>query len=373
MLSWADDYNLPPAKTTERVNLLAEFKPGMRGVFPPEVSASAFATRYQDGKSHTIRPGGAQLLAQGQPTLAWIAGPPDAFTAKGHNFRAGQTLRKQAALVNDTRVPLDYEVAWTVNLGGKPVVNGDLKGTIPAGRASSCRSKRPCPLRKIPPSRKASSRWNAKVGTTTHQDRFTFQVFPTEAKSPPLKTPVLIADSSGKTSAWLASLGVKTLPWDGEAAPGAVLVIGRQTLSGTAGNRPKLSALEDFVTAGGRLLVMSQDADWIRENTGFRVTRHSTRRMWPVQAAHPLMAGVPVSALRDWAGGSTLQEARPAYPLNEFPPHGWRWGQRGVLGAAASKNRISPVGGRFLKASSTCNTRRSWNSISAKAGSPGAR
>jgi beta-galactosidase len=335
MLSWADDYNLPTAKTTERMNLLAEFKPGQRGAFPPEVSASSFATRYQDGKSHTIRPGGAQLLAQGQPTLAWIAGPAEAFTAKDHNFRAGQTLKKQAALVNDTRGPLDYEATWTLSLGGKQVATGDVKGTIQAGTSLLAPFETALPATENSAVTDGVIELEAKLGDATQQDRFTFQMFPPEPKSPLLKNPVLIADSSGKTSDWLTSLGVKTLPWDGEAAPGAVLVVGRQTLSGTAGNRPKLSALEDFVLAGGRLLVMSQDAGWIRENTGFRVTRHSTRRMWPVQAAHPLMAGVPVAALRDWAGDSTLQETKPVYPLNEFPPYGWRWGQRGVLGAAA--------------------------------------
>lgn len=334
MLSWADDYNMPAVKTPEQVNLLAEFKPGQRGAFPPSVPASALFTRYQNGKSHTIRPGGAQLLAQGKPTLAWISGPPEAFTAKDHNFRAGQTLKKQAALLNDTRDPLDYEATWTVSISGQQVATGDLEGTIQPGTSLLLPFETALPITEDSTIKDGFIDLHAKIGTATHEDRFVFQVFPLESKTSQLKTPVLIADSSGKTSAWLTTLGVKTRPWDGEAAPGAVLVVGRQTLSGASSMRPKLSALEDFVTAGGRLLVMSQDPAWIRENTGFRVTRHSTRRMWPVQSTHPVLSGVPLVSLHDWAGISTLQEAKPINSPNDFPPYGWRWGQRGVLGAA---------------------------------------
>lgn len=68
---------------------------------------------------------------------------------------------------------------------------------------------------------------------------------------------------------------------------------------------------------------MSQDVNWLRENLGFRVTHHSTRRMWPLQKDHPLVAGVPLVALRDWAGESLHQEARPQFSEKEYPPHGW--------------------------------------------------
>ncbi len=39
------------------------------------------------------------------PTLAWIAGPAGAYTAKDHHFRPGQKIEKQIVLINDTRQP----------------------------------------------------------------------------------------------------------------------------------------------------------------------------------------------------------------------------------------------------------------------------
>ena len=334
MLSWADDYNMPAIKPNDRLSLSAEFKPGMRGTFPSSVPAHAFNTQHKDGVTHTIRPGGAQLLQQGKPTLAWIAGPLDAFTAKDHNFRPGQTIQKQAAFVNDSRGPLDYAAAWSVRLAGKEFAKGQLKGTILPGASVLAPFEVTLPASEASTGAIGTISLTARIGSVDHSDQFSFHIFPPEPKTSPIEGPVLIADFEGKTTAWLTSLGVKTQPWNGEPAPGALLIIGNKALSGATGKRLQLAALEAFTTTGGRLLIMSQDADWIRENAGFRVTRHSTRRMWPVTANHSIMAGVPITALRDWAGSSTLQEAKPTYPINGVPIHGWRWGQRGVIAAA---------------------------------------
>ncbi len=53
------------------------------------------------------------------PTLAWIAGSAEAYTAKDHHFRSGQKIDKQIVLINDTRRPQDFTVAWTASVGGK--------------------------------------------------------------------------------------------------------------------------------------------------------------------------------------------------------------------------------------------------------------
>ena len=45
------------------------------------------------------------------PTLAWIAGPAEAYTAKDHQFSSSQQVRKQIVLINDTRQPQDFTAA----------------------------------------------------------------------------------------------------------------------------------------------------------------------------------------------------------------------------------------------------------------------
>ena len=58
------------------------------------------------------------------PTLAWIAGPAGAYTAKDHHFRSGQKIEKQIVLINDTRQPQHFTAAWTAAVGGKEVGQG---------------------------------------------------------------------------------------------------------------------------------------------------------------------------------------------------------------------------------------------------------
>ena len=58
------------------------------------------------------------------PTLAWIAGPAGAYTAKDHHFRSGQKIEKQIVLINDTRQPQQFTAAWTAAVGGKEVGKG---------------------------------------------------------------------------------------------------------------------------------------------------------------------------------------------------------------------------------------------------------
>src|SRR3974390_2622667 len=64
------------------------------------------------------------------PTLAWIAGPAGAYTAKDHHFSPGQKIEKQIVLINDTRQPQNFTAAWTTPMGGKEVDKGQLQGSL---------------------------------------------------------------------------------------------------------------------------------------------------------------------------------------------------------------------------------------------------
>ena len=62
------------------------------------------------------------------PTLAWIAGPAGAYTAKDHHFRSGQKIEKQIVLINDTRQPQQFTAAWTAAVGGQGSGQGHEAG-----------------------------------------------------------------------------------------------------------------------------------------------------------------------------------------------------------------------------------------------------
>ncbi len=46
---------------------------------------------------------GQALLRNNMPLLAYIAGKPDAFTSKDHNFYPGETVGKQLVVINNSR------------------------------------------------------------------------------------------------------------------------------------------------------------------------------------------------------------------------------------------------------------------------------
>ena len=64
------------------------------------------------------------------PTLAWIAGQPEAYTAKDHHFSAGQRFQKQIVLINDMRQPQTFEATWVATVDGKTVGQGELRGKL---------------------------------------------------------------------------------------------------------------------------------------------------------------------------------------------------------------------------------------------------
>ena len=64
------------------------------------------------------------------PTLAWIAGPAGAYTAKDHNFRSGQKIEKQLVLINDTRRPQPFTATWIATVGAKEVGQGKMDGNL---------------------------------------------------------------------------------------------------------------------------------------------------------------------------------------------------------------------------------------------------
>ena len=64
------------------------------------------------------------------PTLAWIAGKPDAYTAKDHHFASGQKVQKQIVLINDLRQPQDFKAKWFATVNGQPAGQGELRGTL---------------------------------------------------------------------------------------------------------------------------------------------------------------------------------------------------------------------------------------------------
>ena len=266
------------------------------------------------------------------PTLAWIAGPAGAYTAKDHHFSPGQKVEKQIVLINDTRAPQNFTATWTASLVGKQVDQGELQGRLDVSEI------RFIPFQFTAPTVEAGGKVDgqialtARIGETGHRDAFALRVFGADK---PESGQISVIDPNGQTAKMLSSLGYETTPWNGAAAP--LVVIGRNALK----DNPSLAAkLEPDVRAGGRALILAQDPEWIARALGWRVCPKVSRRAFPLNSL--VTRGIDADDLRDWTGSSTLIEAYPEYVGDylrgnerEQPYAGWHWGNRGGVTSAA--------------------------------------
>ncbi len=309
------------------------FQPGQRGAYYPGVHKTALHYLQPEGNWVTW-PAGQALIDNNSATLAWIAGPPERFTAKDHGFEAGERVTKQAVLINDQRTVQAFRLQWTVAVGGADVASGESAGQIPPARNLLL------PLSFTAP--EVTTRADgvvalaATIGQRRHHDEFRFRVFPREDGVQGGRR-LWVFDPEGATTALLKSLAFVPQAWDGKPHPNELLVIGRHALD--SGLRLP-GSVEQHVAAGGRLLILAQSPDWLRRAIGLRVARHVSRRFFPVvsQPHHPALGGLDAEDLRDWRGAGTLVPetggGMDESPTSD-PEFGWHWGNQGSVSSCA--------------------------------------
>jgi len=265
------------------------------------------------------------------PTLAWIAGPANAYTAKDHHFRPAQKIEKQIVLLNDTRQAQDFTVTWTATVDDKEIDKDRMQGSLEVSET------RFIPIRIVAPAVESGEKadgqitMTATIGETTHSDTFAFRIFGEEQSG---KGRIAVIDPSGMTGKMLSDLGYATDSWNDESP---LVVIGRNALE----QDPAIaSKLEAWVRAGGRAVIFAQDPQWMTEALGWRVCPNVSRRVFPMNC--PISLGFDSDDLRDWTGNSTLIEAYPVYEGDylrgnerQQPYAGWHWGNRGGVTSSA--------------------------------------
>jgi len=311
---------------TEQLKL---FVPGMRGtVVAGAIKAN---TKPFSPEGTDVYPAGEALMEANGPTLAWIAGGAEAFTAKDHSFAAGQEVQKQAVLVNDERSARDYAYGWQVTVEGRETAGHSGQGRLEPAETLFVPLSFRAPAVVGKAKAEGSIGLSARIGTRRHQDRFAFRVF---APPQPLSATVALYDPQGKSRPMLQALGCTVEQWSPSSQ--GLIVIGREALSS---GPPLPFDLEATVRGGRRVLILTQDPQWLGRQMGFRVAAQLSRRVFAVDGEHPLMHDLDAEDLRDWRGQSTLVEAYPPPELQKpawrSPVHGFHWGNRGALSSAA--------------------------------------
>lgn len=338
MIPWQDGHGWQVSDEGKQRVSWGDFKAGDRGVYLEKVPQ--YFQGYFQAPGFKIYPGGEAILANNGPTLAWIAGESGNFVSKDHSYEGESVLKKQVVLINDTRESQSFSFQWEVKVGNAVVMTGENQGTIAS--AKTLFFPIDVTLPRVEGKVDGAIALQAQVGSVRHQDRFEFRVFsPSSEQSLP---EISILDPVGKTTQMLEGLGYRVTPWKGSQTSGLV-AIAREALSAQddLALNGELAQLESLVKQGGRVMIFTQNPEWIHGTLGFRVAPHLSRRVFPVQDNHPLLQGLDSLDLKDWRGESTLVEAYPdttqtgikRSPPRDLPWYGWHWGNRGVVSSAA--------------------------------------
>lgn len=292
----------------------------------------------KDRKGNTTEAGRA-LFENNQPTLAWISGPAGAVTDKAQNFAAGETVKKSAVLINDSVDPQPYKLTWSATFGSGKAEGSDT-GTLASGERKFVPIEFPVGAQAPAEVVAATLKLEATIGTRTHADAFAFSVVPAPAAAPQLANASLY-DPKGLTGKLLTASGVSVPAWDGQATldpkTTPLLIIGREALSHET---PLPAGVEGYVRAGGRLLLMQQQPDYLRSALRLRVSPHVSRQFFPLNASAPVLGPLKAENLRYWRGTSSLLPEFLDRPLskNRIPLWGWHVSNRhGVSSGAIEK------------------------------------
>lgn len=338
MIPWANGHGFTRTDDANREIELPPFVPGERGPHANRVRADKI--HKLSPPAFALNPAGEALVANNQPTLAWIAGRDgDAevdrrgFADRSHHYRGGDEITKQLVFINDARAVQPVRFTWRIELGGEALAEGG--DDFELGSAEDRLVAIAASLPAVDERSEGAVILEATIGEAVHQDRFVFRVYP-QAQRP--GTTLAVVDEVGETRAMLEALGYPVEAWDGVTTD-RLVVIGRRQLSAHG----LVDALQGHVEAGGRAVIMAQDPDWLRQTWGLRVAWHQSRRVHVVDADHPVTAGLDARDLHLWSGHSRLLEPRPDYlathgwakaPSSQ-PYAGWRWGNRHSIASAA--------------------------------------
>ena len=254
----------------------------------------------------------AETLARcNMPLLAYIAGAPEAFTGKDHNFAPREAIDKQLIVINNSRQAISAKCSWS--LGGA-AGHQDVR-LAPGGQHR-------IPIRlAAPPTGQHALRAAVTFGDGTKQaDTFLIDVVPRLLPGPRPNDTVIIPKGA--------------LTVDGPAAD--------------------LSRLRD----GLKAIVFEQSADVLEKRLGFRVAHYGLRQVFARVPGHKLLAGVEERHLRNWRGSSTLLpprlEYKPGAQFNNAPTVTWagipvtRVWRAGNRGTVASVLIEKPACGDFM-------------------------
>ena len=294
---------------------------------------------------------GEAVVRNNRPLLAYLGGKPGAFTEKGHNFRAGETIEKQIVVVNNSRATVACDCAWSVDLSTPP--SGSAAFTSPTGDIHM----RPLRISISAGVKPGAYTLRLSVKFTpggAQEDTFIINVLAPD-QAPTAGGKLAIFDPPGETTRMLAALGVHgdAVQADADLAKYDVLIVGKNALT-PEGLGPNLARIRE----GLRVIVFEQHADVLEQRFGFRVQEYGLREVFRRIPDHPVLTGLDENLLKDWRGEATNMAPRLTYKQLPYPiinpaitsagltvTRPWRCGNRGNVASVLIEK---PACGDFL-------------------------
>jgi len=302
------------------------------GVTPDFVTNGGYWQSAHDGwKTNSW---GDSLKRWNQDVVAYLAGEPKNFCERGHNVTAGETITKQAVLINDSAATVKLNFNWRLTAGRAPVDEGS--GTIEAKAGE--RAFAPFRVR-IPDAAKGNLTLSIRFGTGEAQQVDSLSLNTVEAVTPRTGN-LTVFDPKGLTAAVLkrGKVAFTPLQADGDASGYAGLIVGREAITET----DPLPDIAPLLAKGRRVLVMEQSAAGLSKRLGFRINDPSLRTVFTRVADHAVLAGLDNDRLRDWRGSGTLLPEQYDLPEAELTDptfdwlgfantRVWKWGNTGTV------------------------------------------
>ena len=252
-----------------------------------------------------------------QPRLVFLSGPAAHFTAKDHDYFAGEAFEQSITAVFDGPGNSDFTVDWVLSSGGNQVAKGVETFQLKAGDIEH----RPLPLTAPNVTERTDGKLAMSIRGTKLGDELPLTFFP-RVKPPATKVTWGLYDPLRQTAATLARYGVKPKLVESRADLKGVdaLAVGYRALS-RAGKMPFTPA---DVERGLRVVLFEQDVDSL-EAMGFRVQDVIPRYVFERVPEHPILAGLQPSDLVNWRGAGELLPTTSA-GMKVWPwPHGPHW------------------------------------------------
>ena len=265
---------------------------------------------------------GRMLLRWNMPDCAFIGGPVDAFTAKGHLYAPGVKVSKSLVVLNDRRRVQTVEWTWQLWQRDGKLLEKRGSSEVPAGGKTVVPVTFPFPENAQDGDNvRLTARFVFGDGVTQTDEQVLRAVTPPQ--KPVLDKPVLLYDPHGLTASLFDRLHVPYRVVDGTCDPGtnALVVIGREALDEDGAGISWMAKVPD----GLRVLVFEQRAAVLEGALGFRIAERGARCLFP-RFPHPVTQGLEAACFRDWSGSATLLTAH-LHDLPELETHDpkWRW------------------------------------------------